>query len=99
MRWTSIVAIYLLFWVLSAFLVMPFGIRTHEDLGERAAAGHAESAPATFRPGLIVKRATIVAIVLFGLYYLNYVEHWLSLGDFNFFGNGPAGYKDSAYMH
>jgi predicted secreted protein len=34
MRWTSIVAIYLLFWVMSAFLVMPFGIRTHEEAGE-----------------------------------------------------------------
>jgi predicted secreted protein len=34
MRWTSILAIYLLFWVMSAFLVMPFGIRTHEENGE-----------------------------------------------------------------
>ena len=33
MRWTSIVAIYVLFWVLSAFCVMPIGIRTHDEAG------------------------------------------------------------------
>jgi phosphatidylinositol glycan class B len=31
MRWTSILAIYSLFWVLSAFLVLPFGVRTHRS--------------------------------------------------------------------
>ncbi len=33
MRWTSILAIYSLFWVLSAFLVLPFGVRTHDEAG------------------------------------------------------------------
>lgn len=33
MKWTSILAIYALFWVLSAFLVMPFGLRTHDEAG------------------------------------------------------------------
>ena len=33
MKWTSILAIYSLFWVLSAFLVMPFGIKTHDEAG------------------------------------------------------------------
>ena len=28
MRWTAALAIYVLFWVLAAFLVMPFGLRT-----------------------------------------------------------------------
>ncbi|MFN5903341.1 MAG: DUF1467 family protein, partial [Novosphingobium sp.] len=31
MKITSIIAIYAMFWVLSAFLVMPFGIRTHKE--------------------------------------------------------------------
>ncbi|KUR79269.1 DUF1467 family protein [Novosphingobium sp. Fuku2-ISO-50] len=81
MRWTSIVAIFTLFWVLSAFLVMPFGIRTHDELGLEKVAGQVHSAPGNFRPRLIVRRATVVALVLFGLYYANYVHQWITLDD------------------
>jgi predicted secreted protein len=55
MEWTSIIAIFSLFWVLSAFLVMPFGMRTVEEEG---VAGQVDSAPAHFRPGRRL-RATI----------------------------------------
>ena len=90
MQWTSIIAIYALFWVLSAFLVMPFGVRTHEELGEDRVAGQADSAPANFRPGRIVLRATIVAAILFGAFYLNYIYGWIDVGDLNFFGDPPV---------
>ena len=40
MRWTSILAIYVLFCTLSLFLVLPFGVRTAEEVGERSAPGH-----------------------------------------------------------
>ena len=33
MNLSSIIAIYALFWILSAFLVMPFGVKSHEELG------------------------------------------------------------------
>ena len=33
MKWQSIVAIYILFWVMSAFVVLPFGVRTHDEAG------------------------------------------------------------------
>ena len=88
MKWTSILAIYSLFWVLSAFLVMPFGIQTHDEAGVEKVRGQAESAPADFRPRRIVLRATIVAAVLFGIYYANYVEGWLTMNDINPF-NAP----------
>ena len=81
MRWTSIVAIYTLFWVLSAFLVMPFGVRTADELGIEPVPGQAHSAPANFNPRRIMKRATVVSVVLFGLYYLNYVNHWITVED------------------
>jgi predicted secreted protein len=80
-KWTSILAIYTLFWVLSAFLVMPFGIKTHDEAGIAKVPGQAESAPADFRPGRVVVRATILAVILFGLYYANYVEGWLKMSD------------------
>lgn len=91
MRWTSIIAIYGLLWVLSAFLVMPFGLRTPDEVkGAKVAAGHADSAPVNFRPGLIALRASVLAAVLFGLYYLNYAEGWITLDDINFFGKPPV---------
>lgn len=78
MKWTSIVAIYLLFWVMSAFLVMPFHVRTAQEEGAELIPGQAESAPHNFRPLMIVLWTTGVATVLFGLYYANYVNGWLT---------------------
>ena len=89
MLWTSIIAIYSLFWVLSAFLVMPFGVRTHDEAGIEKIPGQADSAPANFNPRLIAKRATILAAVLFGLYYANYVSGWIGPHDLSFFGRPP----------
>lgn len=96
MRWTSIVAIYCLFWVLSAFLVMPFGLRTPDEVeGHEIGKGHATSAPLNFRPKLIALRATVLAVVLFGLYYLNYSQQWITADDLNLFGEPPV--RDLGY--
>lgn len=96
MRWTSMLAIYSLFWVLSAFLVMPVGLRTPDEVeGHVIEKGHATSAPVNFRPKLIALRATALAAVLFGLYYLNYVYQWILPQDLNFFGELPV--KDLGY--
>ncbi|QCI92993.1 DUF1467 family protein [Novosphingobium sp. EMRT-2] len=84
MRWTSIVAIYSLFWVFAAFLVMPFGIRTHDELGLGKVDGQAHSAPGNFRPKQVAIRATILAAVLFGLYYANYVNQWVTIDDLDY---------------
>jgi predicted secreted protein len=90
MEWTSIIAIFTLFWVLSAFLVMPFGLRTVEEEGHERVPGQVDSAPAQFRPGRIALRATILAVVLFGLFYANYVFGWIGVEQINLFG-GPPG--------
>lgn len=84
MQWTSVLAIYLLFWVMSAFLVMPFGIRTHREVGEDLLPGQADSAPANFRPGRVAIRATILAAVLCAAFYANYVNGWITADDLNF---------------
>ncbi|HMO69295.1 MAG TPA: DUF1467 family protein [Novosphingobium sp.] len=89
MEWTSIIAIYLLFWVLSAFLVMPFGVRTHDEAGIPKVRGQADSAPAHFSVGKVALRTTVVATVLFGLYYLNYTQGWITADDLNLFGSPP----------
>jgi predicted secreted protein len=81
MQWTSIVAIYALFWVMSAFLVLPFGVRTHDEAGVEKVPGQADSAPANFQPRRIALRATILSIILFGLFYANYVNGWIGTDD------------------
>jgi len=90
MRWTSILAIYSLFWVLAAFLVMPFGLRTHDEAGIDKIAGQADSAPANFNPKRIALRASILGAILFGVYYVNYVNGWIMPEDLNVFGR-PQG--------
>lgn len=82
MNWYAIFAIYALFWVISAFIVLPFGIQTPDESGEVLVKGQADSAPSNFRPGRVAIRATILSAVLFGLYYANYVEGWVTLERF-----------------
>lgn len=79
MKITSIVAIYFLFWVGSAFVLLPFGVRTHEELGIERVPGQADSAPANFQPRKIVVRATFIAAALTALWVANYVYGWITL--------------------
>ena len=89
MQCTSVVAIYLLFWTLSAFLLLPFGVQTHDEAGIPKIRGQAESAPANFRPGRLVIRATLLSAVLCGLYVANYIYGWITPDDINLFGGPP----------
>lgn len=76
-------AIYLLVWVMCAFFLLPFGVRTHEEMGVEKVPGQADSAPANFRPYKLILRASLVAVVLTALYVLNYEFGWISADDIN----------------
>jgi predicted secreted protein len=78
MRWTSIIAIYTLFWVLSAFLVMPFGVRTMDEGAFDKVPGQADSAPAHFRRAASPCAPRARAGAVRGLFYANYVYGWIS---------------------
>ena len=79
MRWFSMVAVYVLFWVLSAFLVLPWGIRSHDDdTSAVRVAGQVTSAPVNFRPRRIAVRATVLSILLCGLFFANLRYGWLT---------------------
>ena len=90
MKWTSILAIYALLWVMSAFLMLPFGVKTHDEAGIPKVPGQADSAPANFRPGQVATRATMLAAVLCTLYVANYVYGWIGPEDLNLFGSPPG---------
>jgi predicted secreted protein len=89
MKWTSVLAIYALLWVMSAFLMLPFGVKTHDEAGIPKVPGQADSAPANFRPGRVAARATVLAAVLCALYVANYVYGWIGPEDLNLFGDPP----------
>jgi len=78
---TSILAIFVLFWTLSLFLVMPWHVRTAEEAGEKVQPGHADSAPHRFPAMKIFVRTTLLAALLFGLFYANYVNGWVTPAD------------------
>jgi predicted secreted protein len=88
MNWTSIVAIYVLFWVICAFVILPIGVRTHDELGLEKIKGQADSAPGNFRPGLIILRTTLLSAALFALYYANYNYGWVDRHSFDFLISG-----------
>ena len=90
MTWTSIIAIYLLFWVMTAFVILPIDVRTHEELGLPKVPGQADSAPGNFQPGVILLRTTLLSAALFALYYANYVYGWVDRHSFDWLINRPA---------
>ena len=91
MQWTSILAIYFLVWVMTAFVMLPFGVRTHDELGVEKIPGQADSAPANFQPGKLALRATWVAALLTALYLANYEYGWITAEDLDFVRLGREG--------
>jgi len=87
-RWTSALAIYVLFWAFSVFLVLPFGVRTTPEAGGELVPGQAESAPDEFRSGRTALRVTVVATVLFVLFQLNYHYGWVTPQSVDLFDRG-----------
>ncbi|MDB5691454.1 MAG: hypothetical protein JWO81_517 [Alphaproteobacteria bacterium] len=79
MKPQSVLAIYILFWTLSLFLVLPIGVRTPEEEGVDCGPGHAPSAPHRFSLGKAALRATIVSAAAFALFYANYRFGWVTI--------------------
>jgi predicted secreted protein len=83
MQWTSALAIYLLFWWLCLFLVLPFHARQRGECDVPLVPGQAESAPSAFSFWRAAGQVTLLAALLFGLYYVNYVFGWITVSDVN----------------
>jgi predicted secreted protein len=69
---------------MSFFFVLPFRLKSSEE-PEAHVPGQAESAPPRFSFARTCLWTTIVAAVLFGLYYANYVNGWLAPQALDFF--------------
>jgi len=95
MKWTSVLAIYFLIFCFSAFLLLPFGVKTHEEVGAERVPGQADSAPHRFDLPRHLMRAALVAALLTALYVANYEFCWIEVEDLDFYssperGGGPA---------
>lgn len=78
--------VYILFWALAAFLVLPFGIRTHHDETHPDGVhdlvpGQEKGAPTNFRPRRFLLRTTLLATAAYAVFYANYQEGWITLED------------------
>jgi predicted secreted protein len=85
MKWTSISAIYFLFFVASAFVLLPFGVKTHEEAGIEKIPGQADSAPHRFDLKRHLLKAALLGAILTAAYYVNYVNGWITADDLDFY--------------
>jgi predicted secreted protein len=84
MNWKTVVAIYLLFWIMSVFLVLPFEAKAARAEQVDTVAGQDLGAPAQWRPRRVAIWTTIVSSALFGLFYANYIYGWVTVGMIDF---------------
>jgi len=85
MKWTSVLAIYFLIFCFSAFVMLPFGVKTHEELGEQRVPGQADSAPFRFDLPKHLIRAAAVAALLTAVYAANYQFGWITVEDLDLY--------------
>ena len=85
MKLTSIIAIYVLFFAGSAFLLLPVGVRTDEEAGTPKVPGQADSAPHAFNLKRHLLKAAVLAAFLFAIYYANWTYGWVTPDDLDFY--------------
>jgi predicted secreted protein len=85
MALTSIIAIYFLFFALSAFMLLPFGVKTDEEAGTPRVPGQADSAPHRFDVKRHFLKAAALGAILFALYYANWTYGWVTPNNLDFY--------------
>ena len=85
MQLSSIIAIYFLFFSASAFILLPFGVKTDEEVGAEKVAGQADSAPHRFDVKRHLMKAALLGLVLFAIYYVNWTYGWVTPDDLDFY--------------
>jgi predicted secreted protein len=84
-RLTSILAIYVLFFAASVFVLLPFGVKTDEEIGAAKVPGQADSAPHAFDLKRHLLKAALLAALLFAIYYANWAYGWITPDDLDFY--------------
>lgn len=74
--------IYVVIWWVVFFMALPVGVRTAEEAGESAAPGSADSAPVRPRLWLKATATSVIAGVVWALFYLALQQGFFGLGDY-----------------
>ncbi|WJH39690.1 DUF1467 family protein [Aliirhizobium terrae] len=65
----TVAAIYFILWWTVLFIVLPFGYRSQQDVGD-VTLGTVESAPAKFRGGRVILLTTVISAAIYFAYHL-----------------------------
>ena len=85
MAFTSILAIYFLFFAASAFFLLPFGVKTSEEVGAEKVPGQADSAPHRSNVKRHFLKAALLGAALFAIYYANWTYGWVTPDDLDIY--------------
>lgn len=85
MKWTSVLAIYFLVFCFTTFVLLPFGVKTHEEAGTERIPGQAESAPHKFDLPNHLLLAAALAALLTALFAANFQFGWITPDDLDFY--------------
>lgn len=89
MYWTSALAIYFIMWFFCLFLVLPFHARRGADGEGVTVPGEDKGAPPRFNAGRAALQVTLLSALVFGLYYGNYTQGWITRDSFTFLPKPP----------
>jgi predicted secreted protein len=84
-NWGSALAVYFLFFVAVAFLLLPFGVKTDEEVGAERVPGQADSAPHRFELLPHLMKSAVIALAVFAIYYANDRFGWITAEDLDFY--------------
>ena len=80
MSWTTAAAIYIIIWWITLFAVLPWGVRSQHE-GGAMPPGTDPGAPVMAHLGPKLVWTTLIASIVFGLFYWAYVSRIVSLDD------------------
>lgn len=84
MSLTSGLAFFFIIWWLVLFTVLPWGARSPHEQGEEVETGHAPSAPKTLNLALKFAVTTVIAAIVFSIFYYVRVNQLITLDTFSF---------------
>jgi predicted secreted protein len=79
MAWSTAAAIYFIIWWLALFIVLPFGVRNAAEEGVAVEPGNDPGAPTVVALKAKLIWTTIVATVLFAMFWVCYVYKLITL--------------------
>lgn len=89
MNWTSALAIYFIMWFFCLFLILPFHARRAGEAEGGTVPGEDKGAPARFDARRAALQVTILSALVFGLYYANYTQGWVTRDSLTFLPQPP----------